>query len=47
MTKLRIGINGFDRIGRLVLRAGIDRPDPEFVGINNLVVHFIDICLPY
>jgi glyceraldehyde 3-phosphate dehydrogenase len=37
MAKLRIGINGFGRIGRLVLRAGIDRRDLEFVGINDLV----------
>ena len=37
MAKLRIGINGFGRIGRLVLRAGIERPDLEFVGINDLV----------
>ncbi|MEH2408121.1 type I glyceraldehyde-3-phosphate dehydrogenase [Nostoc sp.] len=37
MTKLKIGINGFGRIGRLVLRAGIDNPNIEFVGINDLV----------
>jgi glyceraldehyde 3-phosphate dehydrogenase len=37
MAKLRIGINGFGRIGRLVLRAGIHHPDLEFVGINDLV----------
>ncbi|MCY7335913.1 MAG: type I glyceraldehyde-3-phosphate dehydrogenase [Chamaesiphon sp.] len=37
MTKLRVGINGFGRIGRLVMRAGIDHPDIEFVGINDLV----------
>ena len=34
---IRIGINGFGRIGRLVLRAGIDNPNLEFVGINDLV----------
>ena len=32
---IKIGINGFGRIGRLVFRAGIDRPDVEFVGIND------------
>ncbi len=37
MKKLRVGINGFGRIGRLVMRAGIDHPDIEFVGINDLV----------
>ncbi len=33
---LRVGINGFGRIGRLVFRAGIARPELEFVGINDL-----------
>ena len=37
MAKLKVGINGFGRIGRLVLRAGIQHPDLEFVGINDLV----------
>ena len=33
---IKIGINGFGRIGRLVFRAGINRPEIEFVGINDL-----------
>ncbi len=33
---LKVAINGFGRIGRLVFRAGIDNPDIEFVGINDL-----------
>ncbi|MBD2136069.1 type I glyceraldehyde-3-phosphate dehydrogenase [Anabaena sp. FACHB-1237] len=37
MAKLKVAINGFGRIGRLVLRAGIDNPNIEFVGINDLV----------
>lgn len=37
MTKLKVAINGFGRIGRLVFRAGIDNPNIEFVGINDLV----------
>lgn len=37
MAPLKVGINGFGRIGRLVLRAGIDNPNIEFVGINDLV----------
>jgi glyceraldehyde 3-phosphate dehydrogenase len=37
MAKLKVGINGFGRIGRLVARAGINNPDIEFVGINDLV----------
>ncbi|KKI99971.1 type I glyceraldehyde-3-phosphate dehydrogenase [Prochlorothrix hollandica] len=37
MAPLKVAINGFGRIGRLVLRAGIHNPDLEFVGINDLV----------
>ncbi len=33
---IRVAINGFGRIGRMVLRAGIDNPDIEFVAINDL-----------
>lgn len=32
----RIGINGFGRIGRLVLRTSLSDPDLEFVAINDL-----------
>ena len=32
---IKVGINGFGRIGRLVFRAGINRDDIEFVGIND------------
>lgn len=31
---VRIGINGFGRIGRLAMRAGFTHPDLEFVAIN-------------
>ncbi len=37
MAKLKVGINGFGRIGRLVFRAGMNNPNIEFVGINDLV----------
>lgn len=33
---IKVGINGFGRIGRLVFRAGFNHPDIEFVGINDL-----------
>jgi glyceraldehyde 3-phosphate dehydrogenase len=33
---IRCAINGFGRIGRLVLRAGIDNPDFEFVAVNDI-----------
>ncbi|AOS97894.1 Glyceraldehyde-3-phosphate dehydrogenase 3 [Microbulbifer aggregans] len=32
---IKIGINGFGRIGRLALRAGLDNPALEFVQIND------------
>ncbi len=34
---MKIGINGFGRIGRLVFRAAIDRKDIEIVGVNDLI----------
>ncbi len=33
---IKMGINGFGRIGRLVLRAAIDHPEVEVVAINDL-----------
>jgi len=33
---VKIGINGFGRIGRHVLRIGLQRPDLEFVAINDI-----------
>ncbi len=32
---IKVGINGFGRIGRLVFRAAMDNPDVEVVGIND------------
>lgn len=32
---IKVGINGFGRIGRLVFRAAINRPDIQVVGIND------------
>lgn len=37
MATVKVGINGFGRIGRLVFRAGLNNPNIEFVGINDLV----------
>src|SRR5438046_652369 len=34
---IKVAINGFGRIGRLVFRAGVKNPNVEFVGINDLV----------
>ena len=33
---IRVAINGFGRIGRMVLKAGLDDKDIEFVAINDL-----------
>jgi len=37
---IKVGINGFGRIGRLVFRASVDNPQVEVVGIND---PFIDL----
>ena len=37
MSRLKLGINGFGRIGRLVFRESVKRPDVEIVGINDLL----------
>ena len=34
---IRVGINGFGRIGRLVYRIALDHPEIEIVGVNDLV----------
>ena len=33
---IKVGINGFGRIGRMVLRASLNHPEIEIVGINDL-----------
>lgn len=37
MSKLKIGINGFGRIGRIAFRIAAERPNVEVVGINDLL----------
>lgn len=37
MSKIKIGINGFGRIGRIVFRATVNRPDVDVVAINDLL----------
>ena len=45
---LKIGINGFGRIGRMVLRAAIDRNDVQVVAINDLLdVNHLAYLLKY
>lgn len=48
MSKIKIGINGFGRIGRLVFRAAVKRDDIQVVGINDLVdVDYMAYMLKY
>ncbi len=45
---MKIGINGFGRIGRFVFRAALERPDFEVVGINDLLpVDYMAYMLKY
>jgi len=48
MSKIKVGINGFGRIGRLAFRAALKRNDIEIVGINDLLeVDYIAYMLRY
>jgi len=48
MSKTRIGINGFGRIGRLVFRVAITKENIEVVGINDLLdADYIAYMLKY
>ena len=45
---IRVGINGFGRIGRFVFRAACERNDIEIVGINDLIdVDYMAYMLKY
>jgi len=46
--KIKIGINGFGRIGRFVFRAAVERDDIEVVGINDLMdIDYMAYMLKY
>jgi glyceraldehyde 3-phosphate dehydrogenase len=48
MSKIKIGINGFGRIGRLVFRAAVNRPDLEVVALNDIIdVNYMAYMLKY
>ncbi|MCB8999415.1 MAG: type I glyceraldehyde-3-phosphate dehydrogenase [Bacteroidales bacterium] len=48
MAKIKVGINGFGRIGRLAFRAAMKRSDIEIVGINDLIdVDYMAYMLEY
>ncbi|WP_221077058.1 type I glyceraldehyde-3-phosphate dehydrogenase [Agarivorans aestuarii] len=45
---IKVGINGFGRIGRFVFRASVERSDIEVVGINDLIdVEYMAYMLKY
>jgi glyceraldehyde 3-phosphate dehydrogenase len=45
---IRVGINGFGRIGRLAFRRAVSLPDVEVVGINDLIdVEYLSYMLRY
>ncbi|EAZ81153.1 type I glyceraldehyde-3-phosphate dehydrogenase [Algoriphagus machipongonensis] len=48
MSKIKVGINGFGRIGRLVFRVAQERDDIQVVGINDLIdVDYMAYMLKY
>ncbi|WP_298285450.1 type I glyceraldehyde-3-phosphate dehydrogenase [uncultured Lutibacter sp.] len=48
MSTVKIGINGFGRIGRIAFRVAVSRPNVEVVGINDLLdVNHLAYLLKY
>jgi len=48
MNKIKIGINGFGRIGRLVFRAALKNKNIQVVGINDLIdTNYMSYMLKY
>lgn len=48
MSKIKVGINGFGRIGRLAFRVAVERQDIQVVGINDLIdVDYMAYMLKY
>ncbi|RLD38552.1 MAG: type I glyceraldehyde-3-phosphate dehydrogenase, partial [Bacteroidetes bacterium] len=48
MATIKVGINGFGRIGRLVFRAAMKQENIEVVGINDLIdVEYMAYMLKY
>ncbi|MBC7452091.1 MAG: type I glyceraldehyde-3-phosphate dehydrogenase [Cytophagales bacterium] len=48
MSAIKVGINGFGRIGRLVFRAAANNPKIQIVGINDLIdVDYMAYMLKY
>ena len=48
MSKVKIGINGFGRIGRIAFRIAVNRPNIQVIGINDLLdVYHLAYLLKY
>ena len=48
MSKIKIGINGFGRIGRFVFRQAVAKGNIQVVGINDLIdVDYMAYMLKY
>ena len=48
MRKIKVGINGFGRMGRLAFRAAINNKNIEIVGINDLIdTNYMSYMLSY
>ena len=41
MSKVKLGINGFGRIGRIVFRESYNRDNVEVVAINDLLRNYL------
>ena len=41
MSKIKVAINGFGRIGRNVFKIALEKPEIEIIGINDLTDHLV------
>ena len=44
LRRVKVGVNGFGRIGRLVFRASLDHPDVEIVAVNDPFIDVPALC---
>jgi glyceraldehyde 3-phosphate dehydrogenase len=40
-SQVKVGINGFGRIGRLVFRASLEKPEVSVVAINDRIFFYL------
>lgn len=48
MAPVKVGINGFGRIGRIVFRNAVEHPDIQVVAVNDpfIETHYAVSCCP-